>query len=70
MSSNNPSSFYDDNFGHWEDMDDPDNVEFYKQVQRESRRKKCEGCGRMVNLRPGYGYCNSCADKRERGLDL
>ncbi len=63
-------SYFDDNFGHWEGMDDPDNVQFYHQVQRESRRKKCQGCGRMVKIRPDYAYCNSCADRIERGGDI
>ena len=63
-------TYYDDNFGHWEDMDDPEARAFYHQVQRESRRKKCQGCGRTVRLRPDYAYCNSCADKRERGYDF
>jgi len=62
-------SYYDDNFGFWHDMDDPDVRAFYQQVQRESRRKMCKGCGRMVKLRPQYAYCNSCADKREQGYD-
>jgi hypothetical protein len=62
--------YYDDNFGWWEDMDDPDMVDFYRQVQSESIQKTCEGCGRTVKLRPDYAYCNSCADKRERGYDL
>jgi len=68
------ATYYDDNFGHWEGMEDgPDaeeNREFYKQVQKESRPKKCQGCGHTFRLRPGYGYCNSCADKRERGYDI
>lgn len=64
-----PRSYYDDNFGHWENMDDEDHVAFYKQVQKESRWKKCQGCGRKVKLRPDYGICNSCADKAERGMD-
>ena len=66
------SGYYDDNFGCWNDMDGPDgedNREFYRQVQAESVRKKCQGCGNMVSLRPQYGYCNSCADARERGYD-
>jgi hypothetical protein len=53
-------------------MDGPDgqeNREFYRQVQAESVRKKCQGCGNMVSLRPQYGYCNSCADAREKGYD-
>lgn len=60
-------SYYDDNFGHWDDMDDPDMVAFYEQVQRESVEKTCEGCGARVRLRPTYAYCNACADARERG---
>ena len=64
------SGYYDDNYGWWDDMDDPDMVEFYHQVQKESVRKKCQGCGRMVKLRPDYAYCNSCADKIERGWDF
>ena len=62
-------SYYDDNFGFWEDMDDPDMVEFYDQVQRESVWKTCQRCGREVKLRPDYGICNRCADALERGLD-
>jgi hypothetical protein len=61
-------SYYDDNFGHWEIEDDED-VEFYHQVQKESVRKKCQGCGRMVKIKPDYALCNSCADKAEKGWD-
>jgi hypothetical protein len=61
-------SYYDDNFGSWEGMDDPDMVEFYNQVQEESVEKTCTDCGRTVRLRPDYVICNTCADKRERGL--
>jgi len=64
------TSYYDDNFGHWEDMNDPDMVDFYYQVQRESVTKICIGCGRKVRLRPDYVYCNSCANKLERGFDI
>jgi hypothetical protein len=59
----------DDNFGNWE-INDEDDVDFYIQVQNESVEKECQGCQRMVYLRPDYGYCNSCADKRERGWDF
>jgi len=64
-----PRTYVDDNFGVWDNMDDPDHREFYHQVQRESVRKKCQGCGRMVRLRPSYGICNSCAERAERGGD-
>ena len=61
--------FYDDNFGHWEDMDDPDMVDFYHRVQRESILKKCSCCGRMVKIRPEYSMCGSRADALEHGGD-
>ena len=57
--------FFDDNFGHWEDMDDPDMQEFFMQVQRESVEKICVDCKRRVMLRPEYECCDSCADIRE-----
>jgi len=62
--------YYDDNYGWWDDMDDPDMVEFYHRVQEESIEKECQGCGRTVKIRPDYAYCNSCADKIEQGWDL
>ncbi len=61
-------TYYDDNFGCY-DIQDEDDVAFYKQVQRESVLKKCRGCGRKVRLRPDYAICNSCADRAERGMD-
>jgi len=63
-------TYYDDNFGHWDMDDDPEMVDFYHRVQRESVWKKCQGCGRKVKLRPDYAYCNSCATKIEMGMDL
>jgi len=64
------TTYYDDNFGCWDDMDDEDTRAFYFQVQRESVTKECKGCGKTVQLRPDYAYCNSCADKIERGCDF
>jgi hypothetical protein len=63
------TSYYDDNFGFY-DMDEPEMTEFYEQVQRESIHKECQGCGRQVRIRPDYAYCNSCAERLERGEDL
>lgn len=66
-----PRTMIDDNFGHYESTDDPEaDVEFYQEMQRNSVRKKCQGCGRMVKIHYNYAYCNSCADKLERGGDL
>ncbi len=61
--------YYDDNFGNYEIKDEED-IEFYKKVQEESVKKECEGCGRVVMLRPQYGTCNSCMERLEQGLDL
>jgi uncharacterized OB-fold protein len=63
-------SFYDDNYGWWEGMDNPDMVEFFERTQQESVEKRCKGCGRMVFIRPNYDICNSCATVLERGGDL
>jgi len=59
--------YFDDNFGEWDDMDDPDMVDFYFRVQEESVEKKCVQCGQIVSLRPKYDICNRCADMNERG---
>jgi hypothetical protein len=64
------ATYYDDNFGFWEDMDDPDNQEFYRRTQKTNVRKKCKGCNRIVRIQPQYAYCNSCADKIEKGMDI
>ncbi len=61
--------YYDDNFGHWEGMEDEDMREFYFQTQRENVKKVCNRCGRTVMLRPDYVICSSCADAMERGMD-
>ena len=63
-------TFHDDNFGHWDGMDDPDMQQFFQEVQRKSVRKKCLGCGRMVKIMPHYAYCDTCATRREQGVDL
>ena len=62
------NEYYDDNFGHWDDMDDPENQAFYRQVQRESVWKDCKHCGKRVKLRPQYGICDSCANAVESGF--
>ena len=61
--------YYDDNFGHWDDMDDPDMVEFYHRVQQTNVEKECKRCGHLVSIQPQYAICNSCADILERGGD-
>lgn len=63
-----PRSYYDDNFGHY-DIRDEEDMEFYHNVQAQSKTVTCSGCGRKKKLRPGT-ICNSCADTLERGGDL
>lgn len=62
-------SYYDDNFGFY-DVEDENDIDFYHHMQEGSVEKECEGCGGYVRIRPEYAYCNSCADKRERGWDF
>ncbi len=65
--------FIDDNYGAYEVGPDDDLEEmerFYLETQRASVRKKCKGCRRTVKIKPEYAYCDSCADKRERGYDI
>ena len=64
------TTYYDDNFGEWGDMEDADMRAFYRQVQKTNVKKECAGCGRKVRIQPNYAYCNSCADRRERGIDF
>jgi len=64
------ATYYDDNFGFWNDMEEWEMREFYFKTQKRSVVKVCEGCGREVKILPEYAYCNSCADMRERGLDI
>ena len=64
------TQFHDDNFGHWEDMDDEGMDEFYNHVQRTNVEKICRGCGQTVNIQPQYDICNSCATILENGGDL
>jgi len=61
-------TYYDDNYGHW-DINDEDDLAFYKRVQKENVWKTCERCGARVKLRPDYGICNTCADAIERGFE-
>ena len=62
-------TYVDDNFGTY-DIQSEEDVEFYHEMQKRSVRKKCQGCGRMVKIKPDYAYCNRCADTLERGGDL
>jgi hypothetical protein len=62
-------SYYDDNYGHWE-INGEEDLEYYRQTQAASVRKKCSGCGRTVKIKPDYAYCNGCAEKIERGWDV
>ena len=63
------TNYYDDNFGCWDGMDDPDTVDFYNQVQSESVEKTCSICGFTVWLRPNYDKYDSCCTKIENGWD-
>lgn len=59
---------YDDNYGHY-DIEDEDDLRFYRETQAASVWKKCKRCGHKVKIRSDYAICNSCADALERGGD-
>jgi hypothetical protein len=63
------SEYFDDNYGRWHDMDDPETQDFYRRTQRTNVAKRCKRCDRMVNIQPHYAICGSCADAVERGMD-
>jgi hypothetical protein len=63
------ASYYDDNYGFY-DIEDAEDIAFYHRTQRESVEKRCQGCGRLVHIRPEYAYCNSCATAIEQGRDI
>ena len=60
-------TYYDDNFGRWENMNDWEMRKFYDRVQKESVVKICVDCGRRVKIMPDYECCGPCADRRENG---
>ncbi len=60
---------YDYNFGAYE-IRDPEDLEFFREVQAQSVEKKCEGCGRKVSILPEHAYCNRCANLIEQRFDL
>jgi hypothetical protein len=65
------STYYDDNFGHYDMSDDPaETIEFYRHVQRSSVEKVCSICGRTVKIMPQYDKCNSCCERIESGMDF
>tara|TARA_Y100000310_G_scaffold344035_1_gene454678 strand:- start:1074 stop:1265 length:192 start_codon:yes stop_codon:yes gene_type:complete len=61
--------FFDDNFGFYE-IEDEEDIHFYYHIQNTNVKKKCEGCGQIVNIQSHYAYCDGCATKRERGMDI
>jgi hypothetical protein len=63
------SEYYDNNFGHWHDMDDAEMREFYYQVQSTNVAKVCSVCGDNVMLQPQYDKCNACCERIESGLE-
>lgn len=58
--------YYDDNFGEY-DINDPEDVEFYHEMQRSNVWKNCSICGRAVKIQPQYDKCDSCCRILERG---
>ena len=62
-------TYYDDNFGTWTGMDEPEMRDFYHKCQRTNVTKVCSRCERTVRIQPQYSICNDCADAIEKGYD-
>ena len=63
-------SYYDDNYGHWDDCDPADNEEneaFRRNVERNSVWKTCKICGERVKIQRHYDKCDSCCRQIESG---
>lgn len=60
-------SWYDEQ----EDVYGPDGEVVYSPYYESLKvDRKCEGCGRHFRGMPDHGFCDSCADIRERGGEL
>jgi hypothetical protein len=63
-----PAEEDEDDEEEFDDLDDEAAAERYYQSTLVDR--KCQGCGRHFLGRPDHGFCDSCADIRERGGEL
>lgn len=70
------SEIYDDGDEHEDPFDQeviygPDGEVVYDPwYESQKVDRQCEACGRKFRGMPDHGFCDSCADKRERGEDL
>jgi len=66
------SDFYDRDFYDrcFDEGIDEDSGPYEDPMYRDLEEKPCSGCGHTTLFRPGEGFCESCADKRERGAEM
>ncbi len=58
----------DDDFDEPEELYDPEgNVVWSASYEGQFVERTCVGCSEKFRGMPDHGYCNSCADIRERG---
>src|SRR5271165_2575978 len=60
---------YEDNFGFW-DLDEPEELAFFRHVQRQSVRAVCNRCERTVHLMQPKIICAPCASALECGAPI
>jgi hypothetical protein len=60
---------YDDNFGYWQ-VDDAEELEFFKHVQSQSIGRSCERCRGAVRLMAPKLLCAPCISALECGAPL
>ncbi len=60
---------YEDNFGFW-DLDEPEELAFFRHVQGQSVRGVCKRCEGAVHLMPPKTICAPCASALECGAPI
>ncbi|MFC1880664.1 hypothetical protein ACFL2S_04075 [Thermodesulfobacteriota bacterium] len=55
-------AYYEDNYGTWQDIQDPRVVDLYEEVKSKSEFKDCIRCGKTVWLLSYRCICSSCAE--------
>jgi hypothetical protein len=60
---------YEDNFGFW-NLDEPEELAFFRNVQRQSVRAVCKRCECTVHLMPPKIICAPCAAALECGAPI
>ena len=56
----------DDLLDYYDRCFDEDSGPYKDPMNRDLEERKCNNCNKTILARPGEGFCDSCADKREQ----